>query len=41
MNRFRQKHAAFHSLMTDGTECQESEEYCEDIKDKYQHIFDN
>ena len=40
MERFRKKHSDFHSLLLDGAERQASEEYFEDVEEKYLHIMD-
>ena len=40
MERFRKKHSDFHSLLLDGAERQASEEYLEDVEEKYLHIMD-
>ena len=40
MERFRKKHSDFHSLLLDGAKRQSSEEYFEDVEEKYLHIMD-
>ena len=40
MERFQKKHSDFHSLLLDGAERQSSEEYFEDVEEKYLHIMD-
>ena len=40
MERFRKKHSDFHLLLLDGAERQASEEYFEDVEEKYLHIMD-
>ena len=37
---FGKKHSDFHSLLLDGAEHQASEEYFEDVEEKYLHIMD-
>ena len=40
IGRFKQQHADFHALITDDTELKASEDYYDDVEEKYQHILD-
>ena len=40
IGRFKQQHADFHALITDDTELKASEDYYDDVEEKYQHILE-